>query len=59
MNENTADHQRILEKSRDDKEFLDSYGAVRSRVPSAAYRENFDKIVWSRTNVTHREDTTK
>jgi len=39
--------QNIQEKAQDDQEFLQSYGSVRTSVPSQAYRDGWDRIFGS------------
>jgi len=42
------DHDKVLEKSVDDNEFLRNYGSLRSKVPNDAYRNGYDLIDWKR-----------
>lgn len=36
--------ENIVEKSKDDQDFLHNYGSVRSGLPSQAYRDGWDRI---------------
>lgn len=50
------DHDKVLEKSVDDREFLSKYGSLRSKVPNEAYRNGYDLIDWKNTNRGNNEE---
>lgn len=39
--------ENIAEKAKDDQDFLNSYGSLRTGVPSQAYKDGWDRIFGS------------
>lgn len=42
-----SNNRNMLQKIEDDKDFLNSYGSLRTGVPSKAYKDGWDRIFGS------------